>query len=132
MSAAKLLPDAELVGEEAKGDPAVLVALMFEEEVNEGLGRGRRETRRELGDPVKAVAFGAMKAVVDVGTWDDFQAGPGNGADDVRREILPEKRHGSRPVLETRLGELVVRLMQTIFRNSTKFVLWLQPFQPLI
>lgn len=116
--AAKLLPDTDLVGEEAKGDPGVLAALMLEEEVNEGRGRRGRRTGFGQSHLVEQIALGTLKAVVDVGTWNDFEAGLGNEADHARRKILLEKRDGSRQVLETGLGQLVVRLMQTIFRHA--------------
>ena len=66
---------------------------------------------------VKPVAFGTAKAVVDVGAGNESQARPGNEVDDGGRKVLPEKRHGGLLVLETGLDQLVVRLMQTLFRH---------------
>lgn len=111
MSAAKLFPDAELVGEETKGDPAVFEALMLEEQVDEGFGRGCRGVGRGERNPVKAVALGSTEAFVDIGAGNVIQAGPGEEADDGGRKVLPEKSHRGLLVLEAGLGELVMWLM---------------------
>ena len=107
------LPDAENVREQAQGHARVFGALVFEEEVEEGV------VLVEF-DAEKQVAFGARKLGVDEGAGFEFQRAPVECGGEVWGQMVLKEGACVFRGRKRGLEEFVVGLMNVVRRHEVR------------